>query len=331
MRIAILGATGMLGHHTALAAQAAGHELVLLQRPNSDADKISDLNGERRVASLDKRQWMERALEGVDAVINCAAYYPSKPRPWQEEVKLATTQMQKFYDACAVHPLKKIVYLGGAIALPKTSDGSPANADLRYSQAPTNKNPYLQVKWAMDEQALQQSDRGLPIVIGIPSMTFGEFDYGPTTGQLITEIANGTLPAYVRGKRNVVYAGDAGRGLLACAEKGSSGERYLITGENTDMDQLVAEIAAIAKTNPPKPAPLAVAKAINQVQTLRYRFGGPTPKVSATAIAVMSAGQHLCGDKARQQLDYQPQTSLTEALSKAYRWFVSANYIKAKN
>lgn len=326
MRIAIIGATGMLGHHTALAAQQAGHELVILHRPNSQLATISDLQGERRVATLDKRQWMERALEGVDTVINCAGYYPTAPRPWQAEVKLACYQMQKFYDACAIHPLKKIVYLGGAIALPKHPQGKPGHADLRYAQQPNNKNPYLQVKWAMDELALKQAEQGLPVVIGIPSMTFGEFDYGPTTGQLVTEIANQTLPAYVAGERNVIYAGDAGRGLLACAEHGRPGQRYLLTGANTNMDQLVELISQIADTPAPKAAPLMAAKAINQLQTLRYHLGGPVPKVSATALAVMSAGQHLDGHKAEQELGFKATLPTEDALKRTLAWFRNVGY-----
>ena len=323
MRIAILGATGMLGHHTALAAQAAGHEVVVLHRPNSDLTRIEDIQGERRVATLDKRQWMERALEGIDAVINCAAYYPTTPKPWKDEVKAATYQMQKFYDACAIHPLKKIVYLGGSIALPKNPTGEPGHADLHYSKVPSNKNAYLQVKWAMDKQALAQTHNGLPVVVGIPSMAFGEFDHGPSTGQLITEIANGTLPAYVRGKRNVIYAGDAGRGLLACAENGQPGRRYLLTGENTDMDALVSTICKLSNRPKPKPVPLGMAKAINRIQTAGYKLGGKPPKVSETAIAVMSAGQHLNGQQTEIELNFKASTPADKALSKAFSWFLA--------
>lgn len=328
MRIAIIGATGMIGHHTALAAQAAGHELIVLHRPNTDLSRIADIKGERRVATLDKRQWLERGLEGAEAVINCAAAYPTSPRHWQAEARAACAQMQKFYDACAVHNLQKIVYLGASIALPKAPKGQLGDAELRYQNPPRNKNPYLQAKWAMDELALQQAEKGLPVVIGIPSMTFGEFDYGPSTGQLITEIANGGLKAYVRGDRNVVYAGDAGRGLLACAERGRPGQRYLITGDNTNMDTLVAEIARLSQQATPKPAPLAVAKLLNQLQTAAYKLGGPLPKISSTAIAVMSAGQHLDGEKAAQELGYQAQFSYQQALAKAYSWFQQQHYVQ---
>ncbi|HFH3164577.1 TPA: NAD-dependent epimerase/dehydratase family protein [Pseudomonas aeruginosa] len=35
MKYAVLGATGLLGHHAARAIRAAGHDLVLIHRPSS--------------------------------------------------------------------------------------------------------------------------------------------------------------------------------------------------------------------------------------------------------------------------------------------------------
>ena len=132
-------------------------------------------------------------------------------------------------------------------------------------------------------------------------MTFGEHDYGPTTGRLIVEVAKGTMPGYVRGKRNVIYAGDAGRGLVQVCESGRPGERYLLTGTNITMDDLIAAISRIAERPVPKAIPLPLAKVVSKLQTWRYRYlKGPPPRVDASAIAVMSAGQFLSGAKAEQ-------------------------------
>jgi dihydroflavonol-4-reductase len=329
MRIAIIGATGMLGHHAARAVLARGHTLRVVHRASSKLAHLSDLMFSSAVADLDDVNAMTAALADVDAVINCAGYYPTLPRPWRLEVKTALAQMDNFYTACARHPLKKIVYLGGAIALPKHPAGEPGDETLSYDGRPGNRNPYLQVKWAMDEQARLRAAAGQPVTIGIPSMTFGEFDPGPTTGRFIVEIANGTLPGFVRGKRNVIYAGDAGLGLVRVCEDGRPGERYLLTGENVTMEELVGRIAAIASVQPPGPVPLPAAKLISTVQTLRWRwFRGEPPKVNATAIAVMSAGQFLSGAKAESELGFKASVPLDEAITRALRWFRANGYVQ---
>ena len=328
MRIAIIGATGMLGHHAAAAALARGHELIVVHRPSSRLGMLHDLQYVPVVADLNDRAALTAALKGVDAVLNCAGYYPTEPRPWREEVRIATAQMENFYAACRAQPLSRIVYLGGAIALRKHPDGKPGDESLDYPGEPDNKNPYLQVKWAMDRQAREQAAAGLPVVIGIPSMTFGEHDHGPTTGRLIVEIARRRLPAYVRGNRNVIYAGDAGLGLVRVCENGRPGERYLLTGSNLSMDDLVGRIAALADVPAPRAIPLGLARTVAAIQSLRYQYlKGPLPKVDATAIAVMSAGQFLDGSKARRELGFEAQVGPDEAIRRALVWFRAQGYL----
>lgn len=322
MRIAIIGATGLLGQHAARAALARGHELIVIHRPSSRLQSLAGLRFDPVVASLSDRDSLTRALTGCDAVIHCAGYYPTVPRPWRAEVATALGEMDIFYAACAGLSLRKIIYLGGAIALRRHPHGEPGDESLDYPGEPASQNPYLQVKWAMDRQALQQARQGLPVVVGIPSMTFGDHDPGSTTGRLVIEIANRRLPGYVRGRRNVIYAGDAGFGLVRVCEDGRVGERYLLTGENVSMDDLVTRIAAAAGVPAPKPIPLALAKTVAALQKFRYlHLGGPLPKVDDTAIAVMSAGQFLDGAKAARELDFRASVPLEETIRRALAWF----------
>lgn len=327
MNIAIIGATGMIGHHVALAAQAAGHKLRVLHRAGSDLSKIADLSFESRIVDFDDITSLSNGLQQCDGVIHCAAYYPTLPRPWQEDVAAGTQAMQHFLSACQDSGIKKAVYLGAAIALQKSSDGTPGNEQNEYPNPPASKNPYLQVKWAMHQMVLQAAQDGLPISIGIPAMTFGAHDHGPSTGQLITKLASGEMDRYVAGNRNVIDARDAGRGLLAVLERGQFGRAYLLTGENTSMDKLVAKIAQITSRPAPKPVPLPIAKIVARIQSMKYRFGGPIPLLSDTAIAVMSAGQHLDGSRARDELGFEAQYSTTQALERAYGWFRENGYI----
>jgi dihydroflavonol-4-reductase len=208
-------------------------------------NSLADLRCEARQADLDDVDSLRRGLRGADAVIHCAAYYPGAPKSIREELATAARLSNNFYKACAGQELKKVVYVGAAIALPRSSDGKPSDGSQSYPERPHNQNAYLQVKWAQDTLARQKAAEGMPVVVGIPSMTFGEYDPGNSTGSFVIEMANRTLPGYVAGKRNVVYAGDAGRGLVRVCEDGDPGERYLICGENLTMQQLMAKIASV--------------------------------------------------------------------------------------
>jgi dihydroflavonol-4-reductase len=302
----------------------------VIHRKGSDLARVADIEGERRVGDLDDAKALTHALHGCDAVINCAGYYPTVPRPWRDEVERARAQMQRFYSACADVDLPKIVYVGGSIALRRLDDGSPGREDIDYPEAPPGRNAYVQVKWAMDRMALDEAARALPVVVGIPTMTFGEHDYGPTTGQLVVGVANGTLPGYIDGKRNVVYAGDAGRGLVRCVEVGRPGERYLLAGHNATTADLVRIVAELAQVTPPRAIPLPIARVVAAVGSARYRlFGGDPPRLTSSTLAVLAGGQFIDGSKAERDLDYAPTVSIRGALERALAFFREVGYVNA--
>ncbi|RKQ42369.1 nucleoside-diphosphate-sugar epimerase [Roseivirga pacifica] len=328
MKIGILGGSGLLGHHIAIQALLHQHELVLIHRANTDQSKIADLTYESRIADLNDRGSLIRAFAGLDAVVNAAAYYPTIPKPLAQEVKTARLQMKFFLDALSENKIAKALYVGGSIAIPKRTDRQANEGDI-YTKVPELNSAYLHVKYLMDEMAREAGKDGIPIVVGIPTMTFGEYDFGPSTGRLITAVANQKLPAYIHGERNVVFGRDAGRGLLYALEKGTAGERYIIGGHNTDIKTLVelicqkAEIPLLEKT-----MPLRLAKIISKFQETRYAlFRGELPTLSDTAITVLSQGQHLNMVKAKKELGYEPELDLQDTINLTYNWFKKVGYV----
>jgi dihydroflavonol-4-reductase len=110
MRIAVVGATGMLGHHVAREARRSGHDVIALYRSPNLLEPLQYLDCEPRQADLEDVNSLLRSFSGVDAVIHCAAYYPGNPKPLDVEMQTATRLTENFYAACASVPLKKIVY-----------------------------------------------------------------------------------------------------------------------------------------------------------------------------------------------------------------------------
>lgn len=330
MNIAILGATGMLGHHAALALQAMGHELTVLHRAGSKLDRLSDLRFVARVADADgPAEDLARALTGVDVLIHAAAYYPPEPRAAAQDEAIAISQMQRILDACRIAQCR-LVYVGGAIALARRQDGQPADESSTYPTRPTHRSGYLLAKWQMDRMALAAAAAGQWVAVAIPAMTFGAYDHGPTTGRLILGIASGRFPRYLPGKRNVIDARDAGRGIALVAAQGQSGQRYLLTGSNLDMADLTARIARQAGMPAPKPAPLLVATWIARWNHWRYRrFGGTKPDLDETALAIITAGQFLDGSKARRELGFIAEHDPDAAIAYALAWFKQVGMLPA--
>ncbi|VTL98007.1 putative epimerase [Pseudomonas aeruginosa] len=147
MKYAVLGATGLLGHHAARAIRAAGHDLVLVHRPSSQIQRLAYLEPECRVAEMLDHAGLERALRGLDGVIFSAGYYPSRPRRWQEEVASALGQTNPFYAACLQARVPRILYVGSAYAMPRHPQGLPGHEGLFYDSLPSGKSSYVLCKW----------------------------------------------------------------------------------------------------------------------------------------------------------------------------------------
>ncbi|MDZ7881026.1 MAG: hypothetical protein U5L45_25395 [Saprospiraceae bacterium] len=75
--------------------------------------------------------------------------------------------------------------------------------------------------------------------------------------------------------------------------------------------------------------PLRIAKIVSFISEIKFKyFNGEVPKLSATAIAILSARQFLTGDKAKNELGYTPSVNTEQAIKKTIEWFKSVNYIQ---
>jgi uncharacterized protein YbjT (DUF2867 family) len=75
MRIAVVGATGMLGQHVARHTLRAGRDLIALYRNPRLLNALADLRCEARQADLDDVDSLRRGLRGAVAVIVSSGQY----------------------------------------------------------------------------------------------------------------------------------------------------------------------------------------------------------------------------------------------------------------
>jgi dihydroflavonol-4-reductase len=329
MKICVVGATGMIGGHCVRAALARGHSVRVVHRPSSDLRLLAGLSFETAIADLDDEPALRAALQGVDAIIHSAGYYPaSVPQDWRTERDVARRQMERFFRACDWNRLHKVLFIGSVVALPLHPAGLPATEELVFESAPAAKIPYLHIKYELDRMAREHGAAGYPLVVGVPGMCLGEYDKGPTTGKLVMTIANRSLPAFVHGRRNVIYTGDAAKGMVLACEKGRAGRRYLFAGTNIALEELVARIASVAEVPPPRIGIRpGLARGLAALLEFKYRrLGGKEPLLTSTAIAV-SSGQFLDGSQTEQELGFRADTDLDEAIRRTLEWFRSVGYV----
>jgi NADPH:quinone reductase-like Zn-dependent oxidoreductase len=88
------------------------------------------------------------------------------------------------------HTIQAAKAAGQAVAIGRSAKALEPVADAGFE----TRRGDLRDASSLDRQARDFAKRVLPVVIGIPTMSFGEFDLGRTTGRFILEMANRRLP-----------------------------------------------------------------------------------------------------------------------------------------
>jgi len=328
MKAFVTGATGFLGSHVARALESAGSDLRLLVRANSDTRNVEGLRADRVVGDLCDPQSIERAMAGCDAVFHVAADYRlwiPDPAPMYRANVEGT---QAILNAARKHGIQRVVYTSSVATMGFKSDGSLADEDSPVALSDMIGH-YKRSKFMAEQVALDA--RGVEVVVVNPTTPIGERDVKPTpTGRIVLDFLKKKFPAYVDTGLNLVDATECAHGHLMAYEKGRSGQRYILGGENLTLKQILDKLAAI--TGLPSPTirvPYFVALATGVVDELvTGRVMGKEPRATIDAVRMGRKKMFVTSAKAERELGWKI-VPVDGALRRAAEWFRDNGYVEA--
>jgi dihydroflavonol-4-reductase len=187
---------------------------------------------------------------------------------------------------------------------------------------------YKRSKFMAEQKVIEAARGGQDVVIVNPTTPIGERDIKPTpTGRIVVDFLKRKFPAYVDTGLNLVDVIDCADGHLLAMEKGASGDRYILGGENLTLKQILDKLAAI--TGLPSPdirLPYAVAYATGVVDTfvtgaIRQR----EPRVTLDSVRMGRKKMFVTSAKAEHELGWNPGP-VDGALQRAVNWFRANGY-----
>jgi dihydroflavonol-4-reductase len=323
----LTGATGFVGSHVArtLAAQGAG--LRLLIRSSSDLRNIQELQAERVVGDLRDAASLKKAVAGCDVIFHVAADYRLWVRDPDEMYRSNVEGTKAILEAARENKVRRVVYTSSVATMGFQSNGHLANEDSPVSL--TNMiGPYKRSKFMAEEIALQAGRSGMHVVIVNPTTPIGERDIKPTpTGRIVVDFLKKKFPAYVDTGLNLVDVAECARGHVAALEKGKSGERYILGGENLTLKQILDKLAAI--TGLPSPSvrvPYVVALATGVVdQVFTGYIRNREPRATIDAVRMGRKKMFVSSGKAERDLGWKTVPA-DDALRRAVQWFQTNGY-----
>jgi dihydroflavonol-4-reductase len=294
----------------------------LLVRSSSNLRNIEGLRADRALGDLRDPASLEKAMSGCDVVFHVAADYRLWVRDPNEMYRSNVEGTRAILEAARKNGVRRLVYTSSVATLGFTRNGYPANEDSPVSLADMIGH-YKRSKFMAEQLALEAGRSGLEVVVVNPTTPVGDQDVKPTpTGRIVVDFLKRKFPAYVETGLNLVDVRECARGHVTALEKGKSGERYILGGENLTLKQILDKLAKITGLPSPilkLPYIFAYAAGIaDEIVTGRLR--GREPRATIDTVRMGAKKMFASSDKAERDLGWKI-VPVESALRRAAEWF----------
>lgn len=328
MLVFVTGATGFLGSHVARVLAEQGADLRLLVRPTSNLKNLEGLKAETATGDLRDAVSLETAMSGCEAVFHVAADYRLWVRDPEEMYRSNVEGTRAILEAARKNGVRRVVYTSSVATIGFTNDGHPANEDSPVSLADMIGH-YKRSKFMAEQVALEAGRGGMHVVTVNPTTPVGERDVKPTpTGRIVLDFLKRKFPAYVETGLNLVDVRECARGHVAALEKGKSGERYILGGEDLTLKQILDKLGKITGLPSPKvKLPYFFAFATGVVdEAITGRLLKREPRATVDTVRMGKKKMFASSDKAARELGWKT-VPVEDALRRAVEWFKANGYV----
>ena len=324
MKYLVTGATGYIGTQLAKQLAAAGHRVNALYRSESKTERLKCEGIELFKGDISDRASLDKAAHRCDGVFHVAAF----AKPWAKDpqtfYRLNLNGAQNVVMAARNAGVSKVVFTSTAGVI-NPSNGTPSNEKTRREMA--HFTHYEQSKEQAEEAALKLCREGMNIVTVNPSRVYGPGLLSDSNGvtRLIKMYLQGKfkmLPGDGSSIGNYVFIDDVVTGHILAMQKGKSGERYILGGDNvsfTEFFNLLSDLTG-RDTHLYK-IPIPVIKFVAKIMELKANLTGNPPILTPPWVKKYLYNWELSAEKAERELGYHP-TPINEGLSKTIDWIL---------
>ncbi len=319
----VTGGTGFVGSHVADALVSRG-TIRCLVRPESDTAHLRSIGAELVVGDLTEPAAVARAVQGVDAILHCAA----KVGDWgdvEEFRRVNVGGLQTLLDAVRGKALQRFVQVSSlGVYAARHHHGTDESEPLPASHI----DGYTQSKVECETLALAEHRKhGTPVTIVRPGFIYGPRDR-TVLPRLAKRLAKRDILYISKGKNalNTTYVGNLVDAILLAQDRPEAvGEVFNVTdGEFVSKRRFFEAIAdGLGLPRPKGSIPLWLAWPLAHWRERKFRRQGRPNPPRITQASVKFAGLNLdfATGKARTMLGWEPRVGFDEGMAKALDWY----------
>ncbi|MGH3366914.1 MAG: NAD-dependent epimerase/dehydratase family protein [Nocardioidaceae bacterium] len=248
MRYSVTGATGFVGEAVARLLRQDGHQVVALVRDPARAGRLTDLGVDLVRGDLDDAAAMEELCTDTDGLFHVAGWYRLGSRDPEQGWRTNVQGTRQVLAAVREAKVPRVVYTS---TLAVNSDTGGRTVDESYRFTGRHLSVYDETKARAHQVAEQEAADGLPVVTVMPGLVYGPGD---------TSQAGAMIAAVIAGRRPLIHDGgrvcwahvdDVARGHLLAMQHGTTGEAYMLAGEQASLADGLRRLAHLAGTRGP--------------------------------------------------------------------------------
>lgn len=323
MKCFITGSNGFIGSSLARRLASEGHEVICLVR---SPQKSLHRNGkaiQHVVGDIMTKEILLNGMHKCDWVFHLAAY----AKPWSKDknlpYKINVEGTENVLDAALKNGVKKVIFTSSAAVIGPSGEHSSVNENT--IRTTTYFNEYEETKALAEVKAQFYVLKGLNTVIVNPTRVFGPgpLNQSNSVTKMLKGFDKGTwriLPGDGSKTGNYAFIDDVVSGHLLAAEKGISGERYVLGGENVSFRELFNLFAKATGHNRfLLPLPVSVMISLTNFLEFQYRITNIPPPLTSPWVKKYLENWNLSSEKAIVNLGY-TITPLEDAIQKTLTW-----------
>src|SRR6201993_1567068 len=321
MLVFVTGATGFLGSHVARVLAEQGADLRLLVRPTSNLRNLEGLKAETAVGDLRDSTSIQKAMSGCDTVFHVAADYRLWLRDPAEMYRSNVGGTRSILEAARKNGVRRVVYTSSVATMGFTSNGHPADEDSPVSLSDMIGH-YKRSKFMAEQIAMEAGRAGMEVVTVNPTTPIGEQDVKPTpTGRIVIDFLKRKFPAYVETGLNLVDVRECALGHVSALEKGRSGERYILGGQDLTLKQILDKLKQITGLPSPKiKLPYVFAFAAGVIdEAVSGLIPGREPRATIDTVRMGKKKMFASSAKAERELGWRV-VPIEDAMRRAVEW-----------
>jgi dihydroflavonol-4-reductase len=326
LKALVTGATGCVGANVVAALLARGFDVRAMRRATSSLDALDGLHSELAVGDILDPPSLVAASQGCALVFHVAAVSDYWRTPAGRVYRVNVEGTRNVLAAALAAGVERLVYTSSIGALGVPPPGQFLDESSTFN-LPPHRFPYGHSKHLAEQAVREAIARGLDAVIVNPTGVIGARDVHFIGGSIIREVRRGLSWFAPPGGLNWIDAETLGLGHVLAAERGHTGERYVLGGENVSHRAAMETVAEVVGGQRPR---LTLPRSLMSVFALLVdgfnAFWPGTPLFSGEQ-ARLSGAQIYCNcRKAEQELGL-PRTPFRAAVERAYTWYQAHGYL----